>query len=41
MEMNPTVGRKLKNKVIQKWWIYNEGKSMLKRFGFYEPSSGL
>ena len=23
------------------WWIYYERKSMLKRFGFSKPSSGL
>ena len=28
-------------KVIQKWWIYYEGKSMLKCFSFNESSSGL
>ena len=41
MEMNPTVWRKLKNQVIQKWWIYYEWKSTFKRFGFCKPSSGL
>ena len=33
--------RKLINKVIQKWWIYYKGKSMLKHFGCNEPSSGF
>ena len=32
---------KWENKVIQKLWIYYEGKLTLKRFGFKEPSSGL
>ena len=32
---------KIKNKVIQKGLIYNEGKSTLKRFGFCEQSSRL
>ena len=41
MEKNLTVWRKLKNKVIQKWWIYFEGKLTLKCFGLDEPSSGL
>ena len=41
MEINPTVWRKDKNKVIQMWWIYHNGKSTLKRFGFGKPSSGL
>ena len=41
MERNLTIWRKLKNKVIQKWWIYNEGKSTLKHISFNEPSSGL
>ena len=35
------IWRKLKNKVIQKWWIYNEGKLTLKCFSFNEPLSGL
>ena len=26
--------RKQKNKIIEKWWIYRNGKSTLKRFGF-------
>ena len=30
-----------KNKVIQKWWIYDKGKSMIKWIGFNEPSSGI
>ena len=33
--------KNLKNKVIQKWWVYYKRKSPLKRFGFTEPSSGL
>ena len=41
MERNQTIWRKLKNKLKQKWWIYYEGKSTLKRFGFNEPSSGI
>ena len=39
MEMNPTVRNK--NKVIQKWWIYYNGKSTLKRFGFCKTSLGF
>ena len=41
MEINPTVWRKLKNKVIQMWWIYYDGKSTLKQFGSNKPLSGL
>ena len=41
MEMNLTVYRKLKHKVIQKRWIYHEGKSTLKHFSFNEPSYRL
>ena len=42
MKMNPTTEwKKKKNKVIQRWWIYYEGKSTLKRFCLSEPSSGL
>ena len=37
----PNIWRKLKNKVTRKWWIYNKGESMLKRFGFNVPSPGL
>ena len=31
----------IEKKVIRKWWIYFDGKSTLKRFGFDKPSSGL
>ena len=41
MERKLTVWRKWKKRKIQKWWIYFEGKSTLKRFGFNNPSSGL
>ena len=41
MEINPTVWRKQKNKVIQKWGIYYDWKSMLKHFGFNKTSSEL
>ena len=41
MEMNSKVWRKLKNKEIQKWWIYYNGNSTLKCFGSNKPSSGL
>ena len=40
MEMNSTVWRNRKQS-NPKLWIYYEGKSTLKRFGFSEPSSGL
>ena len=40
MKGNPTALKELKSKVIQNWWIYYKGKSMLKPFSFYEPSSG-
>ena len=32
---------KIEKQVIQKWWIYYEGKSTLKCFSFNEPSSGF
>ncbi len=41
MGMNPTVCWKEKNKIIQKWWIYYNGKLKLKCFSFSKPSSGL
>ena len=33
--------KKIENKVIPSWWIYYNGKSVLKCFGFSKPSSGL
>ena len=27
--------------MFQRWWIYYDGKIMLKCFGFNKPSSGL
>ena len=33
--------KKIEKQSNQKWWIYYNGKSTLKRFSFNKPSSGL